>query len=833
MTLLELAQGEKAFITKVKGRGAFRKRIMEMGFVAGREITAVRKAPLGDPIEYNIMGYNVTLRNAEAQLVEVITLKDLKEEIKHETPPEAVNALDDKFLSYHAKQKGKVINIAFVGNPNAGKTSLFNQASGLHERTGNYGGVTIESKEARFWVDGYQINVTDLPGTYSITAYSPEELYVRKYIQMKAPDIVVNVLDASNLERNLYLTTQLIDMDIRVVIALNMYDDMERNGDRLKHEYLGQLLGMPIIPTVGSKGKGVKELLRTIIRVYEGNDPTSRHIHISYGKAIEMGIQRIQEALRIPENRWLTDRISSRFLAIKLLEKDAEAEKKIKELQNYTAIKEATHQQISILEAFLKEDTETIITDAKYGFIAGAIRETYVPARKKRIRKSDLIDLFFTHKFYAFPIFLLIMWAIFYLTFTLGAYPQQWIEGGITLLGTSIDRTLGEGIFKDFLINGIIGGVGGVLVFIPNIILLYFFISLLEDSGYMARAVFIMDKAMHRIGLHGKSFIPLIMGFGCNVPAIMATRIIESRRDRLITMLITPFMSCGARLPVYILFISAFFEHNRGTILFAIYLVGILVAIATALFFNKTFFRKQEIPFVMELPPYRIPTTKSVFKHMWLNTAAYIKKIGGVVLVATMIIWVLGYFPRNKKYTMDYPAKIEQLKVQSAIAEVGSTAAIEQEISQLKLLQSSEQQEKSYIGKIGKTLEPVMRPLGFDWKMTCAIIAGLPAKEVVVGTLGVLFPPELNDHNEQNLAERIRNQVILTGPNQGKPLFTPLIAVSFMLFILIYFPCIGVIAAIRKESGQWKYALFEIFYTTGLAWVISFAVFQIGSLIIG
>ncbi|MCK9168145.1 MAG: 50S ribosome-binding GTPase, partial [Bacteroidales bacterium] len=403
MTLLELAQGEKAFITKVKGRGAFRKRIMEMGFVAGREITAVRKAPLGDPIEYNIMGYNVTLRNAEAQLVEVITLKDLKEEIKHETPPEAVNALDDKFLSYHAKQKGKVINIAFVGNPNAGKTSLFNQASGLHERTGNYGGVTIESKEARFWVDGYQINVTDLPGTYSITAYSPEELYVRKYIQMKAPDIVVNVLDASNLERNLYLTTQLIDMDIRVVIALNMYDDMERNGDRLKHEYLGQLLGMPIIPTVGSKGKGVKELLRTIIRVYEGNDPTSRHIHISYGKAIEMGIQRIQEALRIPENRWLTDRISSRFLAIKLLEKDAEAEKKIKELQNYTAIKEATHQQISILEAFLKEDTETIITDAKYGFIAGAIRETYVPARKKRIRKSDLIDLFFTHKFYAFP----------------------------------------------------------------------------------------------------------------------------------------------------------------------------------------------------------------------------------------------------------------------------------------------------------------------------------------------------------------------------------------------------------------------------------------------
>lgn len=834
MTLVELQQGEKAYITKVRGIGAFRKRIMEMGFVAGREITVVRKAPLGDPIEYNILGYNVSLRNAEAQLVEVITIQDLKEHIHSELPPETIPFVDDKFLENHARKKGKVINIAFVGNPNSGKTSLFNRASGMHERTGNYSGVTIESKEARFFMDGYQINVTDLPGTYSITAYSPEELYVRKYIQEKAPDIVVNVLDASNLERNLYLTTQLIDMDIRVVAALNMYDDMIKNGDSLNHEYLGKLLGMPLVPTVGSKGKGVEDLLKKIIDVYEGKDDTSRHIHISYGKAIELAITKIRETLARPENKHLTARISGRFLAIKLLEKDEEAWNKIETLPNAEEVKEIVHQQISIIEAFIKEDTETIITDAKYGFIAGAVKETYKPAKKRRIRKSDLIDIFFTHRLYAFPIFLLIMWAIFYLTFTLGAYPQEWIENGIALLGGAIDKGMNDNMFKDFLIDGILGGVGGVIVFLPNIVLLYFFISLLEDSGYMARAVFIMDKAMHRIGLHGKSFIPLIMGFGCNVPAIMSARIIESRRDRLITMLITPFMSCGARLPVYILFISAFFENYKGTILFAIYLTGILFAILTALFFKHAFFKKQDVPFVMELPPYRVPTGKSVFKHMWINSAAYIRKIGGVVLIATIIIWALGYFPRKQEFSIDYTTQIAQ---KETLASTATDPALEAEFLKeadfLRQQMKSEQQLNSYIGKIGRIITPVMTPLGFDWKMTCAIIAGIPAKEVVVGTLGVLFPPDINSSADQSISERIRNQVILSGPDKGKPLFTPLTAISFMLFILIYFPCIGVIATIKKESGRWKYALFEVGYTTVLAWIVSFAVYQLGSLVVG
>lgn len=833
MTLFELQQGDKAFITKVRGIGAFRKRIMEMGFVAGREISVVRKAPLGDPVEYNLLGYNVSLRSTEAQLVDVITEKELKNDLKDELTPEAEGFIDDKFLENHAKKRGKVINIAFVGNPNSGKTSLFNQASGAHERTGNYSGVTIESKEAHFNLDGYQINVTDLPGTYSITAYSPEELYVREYIQDKAPDIVVNVVDASNLERNLYLTTQLIDMDIRVVVALNMFDDMEKNGDKLDSELLGKLLGMPMVPTVGSKGKGVEDLLRKIIEVYEGKDETSRHIHINYGKAIELAVNQIRDVLRKPENKHLTSRISGRFFAIKLLEKDDEAWNKIESLSNAEEVKEIVNQQISIIEAFIKEDTETIITDAKYGFIAGAIKETYKPAKKKRIRKSDLIDIIFTHRLYAFPIFLLVMWAMFYLTFTLGAYPMEWIENGVGWLGEVISTRMTDSAFKDFLIDGVIGGVGGVVVFLPNIVLLYLFISVLEDSGYMARAVFIMDKAMHRIGLHGKSFIPLIMGFGCNVPAIMSTRIIESKRDRMITMLITPFMSCGARLPVYILFISAFFKNYQGTILFAIYLTGIVLAIITAVLFQKVFFRREDVPFVMELPPYRVPTVKSVLMHMWFNTAAYLKKIGGVVLIATIIIWALGYFPREVEYSTDFDVQITELQnnINSNTLTDSEITAHMRQIKNLELQKESEHQYKSYIGMIGNFIAPVMKPLGFDWKMSCAIVAGLPAKEVVVGTLGVLFPPEPGSTGDQSISDRLRNQKILSGPNAGEPLFTPLIAMSFMIFILIYFPCVAVIATIKKESGKWKYAIFEIFYTTGLAWVVAFLVFQIGSLL--
>ncbi|PID93764.1 MAG: ferrous iron transport protein B [Bacteroidetes bacterium] len=838
MTLFNLRQGEKGIITKVKGTGAFRKRIMEMGFVAGREVSVIKRAPLGDPTEYHILGYNVSLRASEAQLVEVATEEKFRqngeqelESIPHEN---GTSDLKKSFKAY-ARRKKKVINIAFVGNPNSGKTSLFNHASGRHERTGNYGGVTVESKEAHFYHDGYQINVTDLPGTYSITAYSPEELYVREYIRDKMPDVVVNVVDASNIERNLYLTTQLIDMDIRVVIALNMYDELEKNGDKIAIEQLAKLLGMPIVPTVGSKGEGVEALLEQIVAVYEGKSKVSRPIQVNYGRAVELAIDKItKEITTSSDSKDLTDRVSPRFIATKLLEKDAETEERIASLHHAENIKETVNQQINIVSSFMKEDTESIITDARYGFIAGALKETYQPSQKKRMRKSDLIDLIVTHKLYAFPIFLLLMWAMFYLTFTLGAYPMEWIEQGVEWLGEQIHQGMPEGIIKDFLIDGVIGGVGGVIVFLPNIIILYLFISIFEDSGYMARAVFIMDKAMHRIGLHGKSFIPLVMGFGCNVPAIMSTRIIESRRDRIISMFITPFMSCGARLPVYILFISAFFENNQGTILFIIYLSGIILAILSAFLLQKVFFRKEDLPFVMELPPYRIPTLKSILMHVWFNTAAYLKKIGGIVLIASMIIWALGYFPRDVEYTTNYEAKITQLQEEIDHAEglsMENIATKEKQISSLELMKESEEQRNSYIGKIGTFIAPIMKPLGFDWRMSCAIVAGLPAKEVVVGTLGVLFPPSPG-MEAQSLPHRIKSQTILTGPNKGKKLFTPLTAITFMLFILIYFPCIAVVATIKKESGKWKYALFEIFYTTGLAWVVSFLVYQVGSLIL-
>lgn len=840
MTLFDLNLGERAIITKVKGRGAFRKRIIEMGFIVGKEIIVVKKAPFKDPVEYNIMGYNVSLRNTEAKLVEVISDKKIKELKKIDYS----GVIDDELFQKAATRRGKNINIAFVGNPNSGKTTLFNFASGSRERVGNYSGVTVDAKEAKFTLDGYAFNVIDLPGTYSITAYSPEELYVRDYIISHVPDVVLNVVDSTNLERNMYLTTQLIDMDIKVVIALNMYDEFQRNGDNLDYENLGKMIGVPIIPTIGSKGKGVKNLFRKIIEVYEDTDEVCRHIHINYGEILEKSIKLIQSKIKHLKNFSLTDHISSRFLSIKLIEKDKIAEEDINKCFNSEEIKTVTQKEISHLESEYKEDSETIFTDAKYGFIAGALKETLRPSIEKRRKKSDIIDTFITHKFWGIPIFIFFLWMTFYCTFNIGDYPMQWIESGVSALSGFLDKNLQESVLKDLFIDGIIGGVGGVIVFLPNIILLYLFISFMEDTGYMARAVFIMDKSMHKIGLHGKSFIPLIMGFGCNVPAILSTRIIESRRDRLITMLINPFISCSARLPVYILFISAFFSSNRGTVLFLIYSIGILMAILSALIFKKLMFKKEEIPFVMELPPYRMPTIRTVFKHMWFRTSQYLKKIGGVVLLASVIIWALGYFPRNVDFSEDYDKEIIKLEknYNKAIVSISisdSSKATElnnlknKDINNILAEQEIERQEKSYIGRIGKTIQPALGPLGFDWKMSVGILTGVAAKEVVIGTFGVLYNSGSKDGiNENTLVKRLPEQKYTSGPKKGQNIFTPLVAFTFMLFILIYFPCVGVIAAIKKESGHWKWALFAIFYTTGWAWIVSFAVYQVGSLIL-
>jgi len=770
-----------------------------MGFVKGREVKVIKSAPLQDPIQYKIMGYHVSLRQSEARLIDIIQ--------EFNTEPDAENlsavhdyqgTLEELTRRPDDSDRGKTIEIVLVGNPNCGKTTLFNYASGSHERVGNFSGVTVDSKEAKFRYNGYTFNITDLPGTYSLTAYSPEELFVRSHITERNPDIIVNVVDASNLERNLYLTTQLIDMDIRVVIALNMYDEYEKSGNQLNYNALSRLLGIPVIPTVSSKGLGIHELFDRLIEVFEDRDPVVRHVHINYGPEIEKSVRKIQDV--IWRDKSLTDRISSRFYSIKLLEKDQAVEASVQASEYGKHILEVAEREIRRLESIFREDSSTLATDAKYGFIAGALRETQKVSVEpvQTWSPSEKIDTILTHKFFGFPIFILFLWVMFQATFTLGEIPKHWIDLGVNFIGSQSNSILPPGPVKDLLVDGIINGVGSIIVFLPNILILFFFISLMEDTGYMARAAFIMDKLMHKMGLHGQSFIPLIMGFGCNVPAIMVTRTLKDRNDRLLTMLINPFMSCSARLPVYILIAGSVFPGYAGTVIFGLYLTGILLAVGISLVFKKTLFKSKEAPFVMELPPYRMPTFQVILRHMWEKGKQYLSKMGGVILIAVILIWALEYFPGGNSMTPE------------------------------------ERLEHSYISKIGKTLEPAIAPLGFDWRMGVSLMTGAAAKEVVVSTMGVLFgSSHFHEKGDtQSLGNRLNQAVWQDGVKKGEILFTPLTGISYLLFILIYMPCVAVIATVKRESGSWKWALFLIFYTTALAWVLSFSVYQIGSLII-
>jgi ferrous iron transport protein B len=838
MKLSELQEKEKGIILKVKGRGAFRRRILEMGFVSGKEIQVVKRAPLKDPIEYSIMGYNLSLRESEAELIEVLPFSaDV-----HFDQREYSGTIDDSVLKTRAAGSiSKVINIVLVGNPNSGKTTLFNYASGSHERVGNYSGVTVDAKEAQFRHKAYTFNIVDLPGTYSVSAYSPEEIYVRSYIQEHLPDVVVNVVDASNLERNMFLTTQLIDMDIKVVMALNMYDDLQKRGDKLDHVALGTLLGIPVAPTVSSKRKGVSELFDKIIEVFEDKDPTVRHIHINYGTFIEPAIKAIQKKIREEVNYKLTIRISSRYLAIKLLEKDKESFRLAESCVNGSEIIDTAIKEAEILERSLKESTETLITDARYGFVSGALKETMTPGKISERRNSDAIDDALTHKVFGLPIFIAIMWLVFMATFRVGAYPSFWIETGVAHLNEFVKNILDDGMLKDLLTDGIISGVGGVIVFLPNILLLFFFISLMEDTGYMARAVFIMDKLMHKIGLHGKSFIPMIMGFGCNVPAIMATRTIENRNERLLTILINPFMSCSARLPVYILLISAFFPHNAGSMLFIVYFTGVVIAIVAALILKKVLFKKAEYPFVMELPPYRVPTTRSLLKHMWHKGEQYLQKVGGVILIASVIIWALGYFPTNKEKESALKTKISntenfysQLLIAHSAKNEIKTISFQKDstVNSLVGQYKRDKQENSYIGEIGKAIEPIIKPAGFDWRMGISILTGIAAKEIVVGTMAVLYQSEDNpDNPRKSLGTKLKSQVYASGDKAGENVFTPLIAFSFMIFILLYAPCIGTLSVIARETGSVKWSFFVLTYTTFIAWLMAVIIYQGGSLL--
>jgi ferrous iron transport protein B len=792
-----------------------------MGFIRGKEVVVIQNAPLKDPIHYRLMGYDVSLRRSEAALIEVVSAAEFaaRQPAGENDTPVATLLPSDEDLRAMASHKRKIINVALIGNPNSGKTSLFNYASGQHEHVGNYSGVTVDAKDGTFRQSGYTFRIVDLPGTYSLSAYTPEELYVRRHLQNEHPDVVINILDASNLERNLYLTTQLIDMDVRMVIALNMYDELQKKGNRLDYESLAGMLGAPIVPTVSKTGFGIRELFDRVIKVYEEEDPVVRHIHINYGETMEKGIAQIKKSLK--ENAAISSSVSKRYLAIKLLEKDGMEEAETEKLPEANLILKERDKAVAEIESLLKEDTETAFTDARYGFISGALLETFEENKIQKVSKTQVIDLFVTNKLLGFPIFFLFMWAMFETTFRLGGYPMEWIEGMVGWIGNAVRGAMSEGALKDLLVDGIIGGVGGVIVFLPNILILYLFISFMEDSGYMARAAFIMDKIMHRMGLHGKSFIPLVMGFGCNVPAIMSTRTIESRNSRMITMLVNPLMSCSARLPVYVLLTGAFFPEQASIVLLGLYATGILLAVVMARLFKRFLFRKEDVPFVMELPPYRMPALKSILIHMWEKARQYLRKMGGVILFASIIIWFLGYYPR-------YSAEMQTCDEQ--IAAVGESSMSSREksetITELERLRAMKHQEQSYIGHIGRAVQPLLAPLGFDWKMSVSLLTGMAAKEVAVSTLSVLYTGESEE--SRALPERL----ITDRDAEGNPVFTPLIALSLMLFVLIYFPCVATITAISKESGSWKWGLFTVLYSCVLAWVVSFVVYQVGMLIV-
>lgn len=805
MFLSDLKTGEKGVIVKVLGHGAFRKRILEMGFVKGNVVEVILSAPLKDPIKYKILNFDVSLRRKDATQIEVVSLNEAKA-IKEQTNNQDNNTEKNLILSNHeedylqqakelAEKKSKVINVALVGNPNCGKTSIFNIASHAHERVGNYSGVTVDEKVGTFTYKGYTFNLTDLPGTYSLSAYSPEELYVRKHIMSKKPDIVLNVIDASNIERNLYLTTSVIDMDLNIVMAANMYDELENSGDKLDIDNFAKLLGIPIIPTIGRNGTGVNNLFDKIIDVYEGKDTLSHHIHINHGVIIERLITTLRKSLR--ENGF-SDYMSTRFLAIKLLEGDKDMETFVKQTNTNGEILKLRDTLRESFEKQINADLETSITDAKYGFIRGALKEVWQKNEKQDKNKTtEFIDSIVTNKYLGYPVFLLFLLVTFFCTFFIGQFPMDWIDALFAWLGEKVSDTMTDGPLKDMIVDGIISGVGSVIVFLPNILILYIFISFMEDSGYMARAAFIMDKLMHRMGLHGKSFIPMIMGFGCNIPAVMATRTIEDRKSRLITMLIVPLMSCSARIPVYLIIIGAFFPSKAPFILLFLYVLGMALAILMAKIFSKFLVKGESMPFVMELPPYRMPTSKSVLRHAWEKGKEYLKKMGTTILFASILIWALGYYPNHNDYN-----------------------------------NPKQQIENSYLGRIGKTIEPVMEPCGFDWKQSVSLLSGAFAKEIVASTMGVLYSSaDKSEQVQEIIAQDDGSDLRISRLIHNN--MSPLSAFCMLIFVLLYMPCVSTVIAIKSETGKWRWALFVVCYTICLAWICSTIVFQLGSLIIG
>ncbi len=783
MNLSDLQNGDSAVIVRVSGHGAFRRRIIEMGFVRGQKVTSLLNSPLNDPVKYGVMGYEVSLRRSEAAMIEVMHEYEANLPLPDDEAdtPDAASPPNQPHSAQPVKRKNE-INVALVGNPNSGKTSLFNVISGGREHVGNYSGVTVAAKTGHVTYKGYRFNITDLPGTYSLSAYSPEERFVRQHIFDRRPDVILNVVVASNLERNLYLTTELIDLGQPTIAALNMYDELKKSGAQLNYAKLGGMIGVPMVPTVARTGDGISTLLDTIIDVFEGRNRVERQVNINYGTTIEPELATLSRLMQHSDD--LPHQFPPRYWALKFLEGDTEAQRTLRSCTAFAEWRAAAERGTEALNRLLGESVEAAVIDRKYGYIAGALRKTYTPGANDMNRTTDRIDRIVAHKWLGFPIFILLMWLTFTTTFQLGQFPQDWIEAAFGWLGDLVRTWMPQGPLRDLLADGVIGGVGSVTVFLPNILLLYLFISLMEDSGYMARAAFIMDRLMHRIGLHGKSFIPMLMGFGCNVPAIMATRTIESHSSRLITILINPFMSCSARLPVYILLVGTFFSHSAGTVLISLYALGILMAALTAIVLRRGVFKADETPFVMELPPYRLPTLRATLKHMWDKGEQYMKKIGGVILLISIIIWFLSYYPRT---TPDASASVDPVE------------------------QAEAQYEHSYLGRIGKFFQPVMAPMHLNWKATVALLSGAAAKEVIVSTMGVLY----SNADEATLSDTLA----ASGD------FTPRSALSFLVFILLYCPCIASLATIAHETGSRKWVAFSVLYNTGVAWVMAYGVY--------
>ncbi len=708
--------------------------------------------------------------------------------------------------------------VAFAGNPNTGKSTIFNQITGGKQKIGNYPGVTIEKKEGAFSYQDYNINVVDLPGIYSLSAFSPEEIVARNFILEERPDIVIDIVDSSNVERNLYLTVQIMELNVPVILVFNMSDEAVKRGLDIDTRKLSEIFGVPIITTVGHKGKGIIELKEKIVEIaktYTQSAP--KEIALDYGPEINESIEKLIPILE--KSQELVKKYPPKWLALKLLENDTNIINIVKSyFSESSELFETLSNATKRITEIYGDDPSAVIAERRYGFISGAVTQAVQYNVEKRHDMSDKIDKVLTNRLFGIPIFFLMMYLTFWFTFTVGEAPMGWIENFFSFIGNTINNIWpADNLLKSLVVDGIIGGVGAVIVFLPNIILLFLAIGILEYSGYMSRAAFVIDKIMHKVGLHGKSFIPMLIGFGCNVPGIMATKTLGNTRERFLTIMVLPLMSCGARLPIYLLIIPIFFpESMHAPILWSIYFIGIILALVIAKILKTIFFKGESSPFVMELPPYRVPTLKSILFYIWDKSYMYIRKAGTIILAVSIILWFLSAFPRTTEYSMDYSKAISELQTNDQFSEV----AKQRKISELENSRAYEETKNSYMGKIGETLEPVFAPLGFDWKITTAILGALAAKEVFVSQLGIINKVGDVSEDSESLRSKIRQQ------------YSPLIGFCIMLWALISAPCIATFAITKQETGSWKFAAYQFFGLTALAYVITLFVYQIGRLIV-